>query len=47
MALIPLGTLFWGAPKARALVLDVSGGGYGFRAPSLRSGPGMTTERLA
>ena len=25
----------------------ITGGGYGFRAPSLRSGPGMTSERLA
>ena len=38
----PLNLSFRGAPARRLIRI----GGYGFRAPSLRSGPGMTAERL-
>ena len=46
MALIP-SVVIPGRAEGASPESIISGGGYGFRAPSLRSGPGMTTERLA
>jgi hypothetical protein len=37
---------FRGAPKGASPESIIPSGGYGFRAPSLRSGPGMKAETL-
>jgi hypothetical protein len=41
-----LGLSFRGAPKGASPESIITGRNYGFRAPSLRSGPGMTSSTV-
>ena len=45
MALSAYTVVIPGRREAASPESIVPGGGYGFRAPSLRSGPGMTADR--